>query len=163
MLDFIHNSNLSKKNPILYTPLFIIKYMWIYVRISTFWPYRNTHSRIFILRLNSYVLYICNLFEAHHSLVFLLHLKQEHEERERFLHHLRIHKYCCVNTVIFRLYKIHKTCFNSVVCSQYNVPTLNIILHFVISVIKREKTFIFYVYFASWSNNLKYFIFLPQI
>jgi hypothetical protein len=34
---------------------------------------------------------------------------------------------------------------------------------FVISVIRSEESFIVYVFFASWSNNLTYCIFLPQI
>ena len=52
---------------------------------------------------------ICNLFGTLQGLFFLLHLKQEHEERERFLHHLRTYKYRCVNTVILLLYKINNT------------------------------------------------------
>jgi len=87
--------------------------------------------------MNAYVLYICNLFEALQILFLLLHLKQEHEERERFLHHLRTHKYSGVNGVIFRLYKIHYVAF-----SQYTVLIVNILLHFVISVINMEGSVI---------------------
>ena len=59
-----------------------------------------------ILRLNAIVQCICNLFVLQ-GLFFLLHLKQEHEERERFLHHLRTYRYGCVNTVILFMYEIH--------------------------------------------------------
>jgi len=101
--------------------------------------------------------------ETIQGLFFLLHLKQEHEERERFLHHLRTYKYCRVNTVILPLYEIHKTVLNYVAYCYYNVLTVTILLHFVNSVINREVSVIVYVFFAFWSNNLKYCIFLPQI
>ena len=90
-----------KNNSILYTPWLLINYMWLYVGIHMFLTYRHIHCGILILRLDANVQYICNLFEALQGLFFLLNLKQEHEERERFLHHLRKYKYCCVNTVIF--------------------------------------------------------------
>ena len=103
---------ISKNNPIQFTPLLVINYMRVYVGV---------HSRIFLLRRNVCVQCICNLFEALQSLFFLIHLNQEHEEGDRFLHHLRTYKYCCVNTGIFRLYKIHKTVwiplhFANIVC-----------------------------------------------
>ena len=131
--------------------------MQLCVRISTSWSCRYilVHNGIFILRMNAYVLYICNLFEALQILFLLLHLKQEHEERERFLHHLRTHKYSGVNGVIFRLYKIHYVAF-----SQYTVLIVNILLHFVISVINMEGSVILD---TSWKSILTYFIFLPQI
>lgn len=90
-----------KHNPVQYTRLFIIKYMGLYVGMSTSCSSRHIHCAIFILRMKDYIVYICNLFETFQGLFFVLHLKQEHEQRERFLHHLQTYKYSGVYTVIF--------------------------------------------------------------
>ena len=99
--------------------------------------------------MNVYVQYICKLLAAFHSLFFLLHLEQEHEERERFLHHLQTYKYCGVDTVILFLHKISYTVLNSVAFCYYNVLTVNSLLYYVISIVSREVSFFVYASFAS--------------
>ena len=127
----------------------ILNYIRLYVYISKSCSCRHIHCGIYILRMNDNIQYICKLLGALIKLFFLLHLKQEHEERERFLHHLRTYKYCGVNAVILLLYKIHNTVLNPVAFCYYNVLTVNILLYYVISFINREVSVFVYASFAS--------------